>query len=241
MKKTLITLLAFAGLSTGAEQVATLDGISSSCTFSHDSSAYVVCTLDLEDFKTWVAGGNTETVYNTFVSLTLDKTDASGGVYSVGVGVNNNMLKGTHDSAGNQCSHFYTGTGDLTSDFFATMNTCLATAQAATLTLTYYDAGSAGADQQNGVSAIFAFIDTKNEITTKTLTIGGLRWENNSITGAAIDTTYIAEADVYSGSWTSTEVTTAYTNKLYSAIPEPATATLSLLALTGLAMRRRRK
>ena len=68
--------------------------------------------------------------------------------------------------------------------------------------------------------------------------VDNVRYVSATINGAAINTDFFDSVDVYIGDWTTEGVKGHLKTML---VPEPATATLSLLALAGLCARRRRK
>ncbi len=79
-------------------------------------------------------------------------------------------------------------------------------------------------------------------------TDGSLKWQNAQFDGLTINSTLAGAIEsfyVFNSSVTDDEVvsltTAAYAAALANAVPEPTTATLSLLALAGLCARRRRK
>ena len=71
----------------------------------------------------------------------------------------------------------------------------------------------------------------------------GQRWSSNYITEVtyADNLMSIPEVTISDTRWTESSLTAAHQKLLTSSVPEPTTATLSLLALAGLAARRRRK
>ena len=239
MKKTLIALLLIAGcgVSYGATAAGVLNSENTAITFNsaESQSAFIVCTLDVAKMKEWVTKLNTSDDINVFASFSLSNGK------NIGAGVKNNGLKMTHLSSGSDLSNsseIYTPTDEpfKNSAFSSIISEYLADATKVTLTIAYND-GDATASMGTGTTVYLSFVDSEY----KTATISGvktdLKWNAANITGAAIDTTYVTSADVFTGAWTAQEVGHVIN---YTLIPEPTTATLSLLALAGLAARRRR-
>ena len=245
MKKTLIALMALAGLA-GAETasltqenasgwvVATGSGTSNwtmdGLTVSTDTEGDIIFTGDI---ATRVSLTNTRTV--TVIAFTLDLSKIStptgtaaqvltltGGSHTTGVGINaSGNLTGTWDS-----------------------------------NYTYYDSGASllGTNQQSFVYVLGTGDGTQAAGGTQIYTNSDTVWSKSGLKGDIGDITtlkmesWIAEGLVSMTVWSGQE---AYSNKDLVAsafnananliIPEPTTATLSLLALAGLAARRRRR
>jgi hypothetical protein len=104
-------------------------------------------------------------------------------------------------------------------------------------------------DNTGKTETVFSVISNTGEITTLGTATVNTGWTFTSISAAEINRsntdgvyTYVDNAFVYNGSWTSEDLRTVTNTNLKALIvPEPTTATLSLLALAGLAARRRRK
>ena len=86
--------------------------------------------------------------------------------------------------------------------------------------------------------AVLSVIDARGTITNITQASTNNKIAFTDISGVKINEGYVTSSYIYSGSWDN-DALTAITKK--ALIPEPTTATLSLLALAGLAARRRRR
>ena len=110
-------------------------------------------------------------------------------------------------------------------------------------------------DDLTGISVTLSHTDTKDTSIFLTLQFSdgsvleqygyqsGVKWSGGagSFNTLLFDSAYVTEAYVFSTNLTKEEAFGLNREALGLAVPEPATATLSLLALAGLAARRRRK
>ena len=107
------------------------------------------------------------------------------------------------------------------------------------ITLAYGGDNVAGAGD-TGTSILISVLYEDGSMKSLYGNRSGQKWSNNSITTVtyADDLMAAPEITISNTRWTEASLTSAHKDLL---IPEPATATLSLLALAGLAARRRRK
>ena len=91
-----------------------------------------------------------------------------------------------------------------------------------------------------GTAWYLTVLTNDGKCTDLTASLAGLRWSSmGDITTISIDTDVVSTGYAFDGFL---DTNSAYAlNRAALGVPEPTTATLSLLALAGLAMRRRRK
>ncbi len=230
MKKTLITLLALAGVAAAAESTA-------------------ITLPESSDF-TWVAGGNA-TGIGTSASATIVQQLATAITAS---NIGNTDLVGWFGGTGQA----YASDSDYGTDISIISSNSFSFKCRPALSGEYVALGVSLTEAADRITLTF---DTTNKLgyslwsyngTTATELVG-LTYQ--SATGTGISSTYNT-ADIAAGStifaiWTANHssgnagggaaITVSNIGLSYTAaVPEPATATLSLLALCGLAARRRR-
>ena len=99
-----------------------------------------------------------------------------------------------------------------------------------------------GVNSTGYLRAVLSVIDADGTVSNITQATPTNKISFEGISQVNLNSTYVTDAFVYSGTWNNNDLTSITESALRTAnIPEPATATLSLLALCGLAMRRRRK
>ncbi len=219
-------LMILAGMASAAEYVLTLDAQTATGNFDTTATAgYITAVLDLDTFKTLV----TTQTSDCLMTFTLNGvTDKSGNpIVNVGAGTQDNTIKGTHNAVGSTVTAFYTPKPDSLSD----LSTKLDFDDIASVGLTF------AYNKTDGSKIILTTLANDGTYTDYVSPVSGLKWSSSNISGANIDAHYIDFAKVYTGTYTEEELI----NTAHSLVtPEPATATLSLLALAGLAARRRR-
>lgn len=247
MKKTLITLMALASCAMGettptitlADATAVLNKNTTSYAFEVDAdskttSAYVVFSLSASALTTYQS---TDVIDKAFVSFSISGNNNSNyvGLADTKRTSNNksaNYLRIERAQAGTNSSSFWSSTISRDTD---AMQASLADAEAITLCL--------GSSSNGSAQVILSMIDATGEVKhLGTWSKTGMD-AYTAITGAAIDSSLVESAYVFSGSYTEDGLKGLSAELLKStvSVPEPATATLSLLALCGLAARRRRK
>ena len=245
MKKTLITLMAAASCAMGetttaitlADATAVLNGNTTSYTFdatSQPTSAYVVFSLSTSALNTYKT---TDTIDKAFVSFDVsgsNNTNYVGLADTKRTSINRtaNYLRIERAQAGSNSNSFWSSTISRDTDV---MQTSLADAEAITLCL--------GTSKNGSAQVILSMIDSTGEVThLGTWSKSGMD-AYTAITGADIDSSLVESAYVFSGDYNEVGLKSLSVELLKStvSVPEPATATLSLLALCGLCARRRRK
>ncbi len=241
MKKTLIALMALCGISLGEEfslstAIATLDSTSSTITLSNQTgnSYYMTVILNAEAITAFVGG---ESINKTIASLTLANTSAG---LAVGTSSGVSEVKGATYAAGtalsaNNSSYWTNGPMPKTSEISEISD-------ADYVAISFGITGS-----KNTMGTIVSTYDSKGALLGCTpycelQYVSAAVGTSAVLTGAAIDTSYINQGFVYTGSYDQDTLLAASSAAVKSlAVPEPTTATLSLLALAGLAVRRRRR
>ena len=231
MKKTIIALFALAGLSFATEPTLTLNETASSVSGkSWGGTGYMLTLMSAEDFSSLITA--TEDV--SLLSFSLNNN------YSVGFGLVDNTFKGVTASAGNTIPSGQFWSMNTFSSLTTTFSqTVLADISQVGIAMTFDRKDTASTGATNGIQLIVYTLGKDGVLSDAyTGNANAVRWAGATINGAAINTTYFDEVDVYIGDWTTEGVKGQLKTML---VPEPTTATLSLLALAGLAARRRRK
>ena len=185
----------------------------------------MLTTLSVDEFTTLIT--STEKV--SLLSFELSNGN------SVGVGLVSKTLKAVTAAAGTEVP----GTTYWSMDSFNTLYTSLSDVSQVGIALTYDKKDTASEGAVKGVQVIAYTLGTDGTLSQAySHNVNNVRWVGANVTGASINTTYFDSVDVYIGDWTTEGVKEQLKTML---IPEPTTATLSLLALAGLAARRRRK
>lgn len=259
MKKTLITLLALASTAMGAVDLSTMtQTIGNAATTTEDGTFSYVITLDASKTRLLLEKGQ-EPAWGTEILTyscngTLTGIVTNGGSSSNQINTSSLYAKwGTGNAWGNYTSYTYT---------VEEVNPETGVLETVTKTSSYDLAdlnGSAegtGWDSVAGVGIVYAF--DKQNGTTVALTLcdaDGAAIFNHVITMSGLKSASAGAAAVEFGDMVTSYY---YSNDVLSAddalaasgvaavesmsvVPEPTTATLSLLALAGLAVRRRRR
>ena len=218
MKKTLIALMAL------ANSAFALDPVTQALTFENFNST-------LTQISTWNATDYT-------LTLTIDRTDFDD--YGSGFMVKFADDWGVFTQTGRYVAMDYTGTADRlwVAPTTTEGTTFTWTATDETKLDSWVSKSDTGANASPGVAGmtITLDVDTTGSVITLGMTNG---------TTSVIETGYVvklADVKLIDGSAAgANQGVTGISNASITYIPEPATATLSLLALAGLAARRRRK
>ncbi len=241
MKKTLITLMALAGVASATEQTITLSD------YGYTDGFYATSVLDLDDLTSIITTKNLDTTL-IGVGVALDNNTTHSAVLTVKSWTNNEFHLYYNQDAGVSATDF----GNAGASFGApegytwpnghAINNAFSMENAVGGALTFAFAPKAAATDVYGVSIALTVAYADGSTQTIVGNATGYSWSNNQYKATEIfyDDAYIAAPTVTkAGNWTHADLVTA--NKVALGIPEPTTATLSLLALAGLAMRRRRK
>lgn len=222
MKKTITMLLALAGMACAAEPIITLNSETTHADLTNTTAAYIAAVMNMDTFATLVTNQTSDAM------VTFNLT-AGPDTKQVGAGTQDGTLKGTHNTIGSTVTAFYTPNPNPVGNLKSTLD--FESLTGAVLTFAY--------DKAEGSRIILTTLDNQGVYTDYVGEINGLKWASSLINGANIDAAYVTTANVYGGTWKNNiEDITATAHGLL--VPEPATATLSLLALAGLAARRRR-
>ena len=235
MKKTFITLLALAGVASAATtQVWDLSQSVTSGDFLYDASTGLF-TDNSEVEGTVLNGVSGDNKIQTNISFTLNLTAAQT------VTEQTKLLK--MDMAGD------IGLALTTTGLAGTWGDSTGSRGAVTFETLLADSG-VFADIKGNKYITLTFVETYGSgvqvwsNTTKLIDDGALKSSSNtSLTSIYINSSYV-EALQFETEWKGDNIVNtnvAFNAEAMQVIPEPATATLSLLALAGLAARRRRK
>ncbi len=240
MKKTIITLLALAGVSAATEQTITLSD------YGYTDGFYATSVLDLEDLTSIITTKNLDTTL-IGVGVALDNNTTHSGVLTVKSWTNNELHVYSNKAAGVSSSAF----GNADASFSApdgytwpqghAINNAFSMEDAVGGALTFAFAPKAAETDVYGISIALSVSYADGSIQTIVGNAGGYSWSNNQYKATKIfyDDAYITAPTVTkAGNWTHADLVAANKTAL---VPEPTSATLSLLALCGLAARRRRR
>ena len=238
MKQTLITLLALAGVAAATEQTITLSD------YGYTDGFYATSVLDLEDLTSIITQKNLDTTL-IGVGVALDDDTTHSGVLTVKSWTNNELHVYSNQAAGVSS----TGFGNANASFSApdgytwpqghAINNAFSMEDAVGGALTFAFAPKAAETDVYGISIALSVAYADGSIQTIVGNAGGYSWSNNQYKATKIfyDDAYITTPTVTkAGNWTHADLVAANKTAL---VPEPTTATLSLLALCGLAARRR--
>ena len=262
MKKTLITLMALASCAMGAVNLESTDftyTLGNSATTTDDGTFSYVLTIDAEALRKVLEKGQSPTWGTKIITYTCNGTLT--GIVTNG-GSENNAIK---------TSSLYAKWGDRNNwgDFMIyeaqTTVTDPETGQTTTVPAKTYnlsdlngdDTSGTGWDDVAGAGVVYTFDKDKGSKAALTLcnengdtifshvyTLSGLK--SASAGAAAVEFGDMVTSYYYNNATVLREADAKEASRLaavlsMSVVPEPTTATLSLLALAGLAMRRRRK
>lgn len=234
MKKTLIALFALSGVALAETEMtlpeATYSVKDDSLTLGNNVSSWegisVVLTLDVTVLKNWVNTGNNG-LYSVFstegatsqgnitIGLKVNKQDTGSQILGFW-GNNTDNLYGQNDAPNMATEGYFDNVTDMSVVFT-------------------YSGGSGAAD------VVLTLLKSDNSMTQTAYELTGMsssQWTVKNSSTIAGHYQLIKSIDVYD---TKLNDTVALNVGKAAVIPEPATATLSLLALAGLAARRRRK
>lgn len=228
MKKTLITLMALASCAMGASYSDftefTVAGTVDTTGFDYSSNAVTVAvTLNVDVIKEYF--GEQVGTSHMLVSVT--------GNNAIGVGT---LVK-------NDTNEYFSGAWNQTIDYTPTgIDTDMGRADL------WANADSASlvfsADRTTGARVVFTMNYTDGTVFQTSGTAGSVKSGSWSASGLILDTAAVTSVAMYNAYITIDEAKAVGLNMLPESapvVPEPATATLSLLALAGLAARRRRR
>ena len=232
MKKTIIALLALSGLAVAAPATLTTGSD------SHLDSVIATAQLTPSQLTSVVDTANLNTAL-------IGVTDSANNSWSAAVstwGARNELLlytkKGGEAVSGNAQSTFTDSeswpAGNDLKAYFGLENAVMGA-----ITLGYQGANITGVGNYSGTAVVFSVLYNDGSVKTAYGLCSGYKYSNNSIPTITYDDTLMSTPTVTLSTtpWTKDSLIGAN----LAAVPEPTTATLSLLALAGLAARRRRK
>ena len=248
MKKTLITLLALSGLAMGGTTTTiSSHGSLTTITTSDKHSLTLTSTINIDDLKAIVSGTSTNVA---LLGLTGKSNDVSISVSSDG---SNQTLRLDNTKAGNAISGagnaftWSNATNQSVSNSSLNSYFTLEGAVAGAITLGYNTANTPGVtDETKGTHVVFSVLYSDGNILTLYGFRSGFYYTGTHIVSVSYDSDLLNTPSIV----TNTSSSNAAVSKAgliesniaaLKTIPEPTTATLSLLALCGLAARRRRK
>lgn len=251
MKKTIITLLALAGVAAATEQTITLSD------YGYTDGFYATSVLELEDLTSIITTKNLNTtligvgVYGDAGAKDDGTPTAAFGDFSAVLTVktwtNNEFHLYYNQDAGVSSTNFgYANASFSAPDGYTwpqghALNNAFSMEDAVSGALTFAFAPKAAETDVYGISVALTVAYADGSTQTIVGNTTGFSWSNNPYKATEIfyDDAYITAPTVTkAGNWTHADLVAA--NKA-ALVPEPTTATLSLLALAGLASRRRRK
>ncbi len=262
MKKTLITLMALASCAMGAVNLESSDftyTLGNSATTTDDGTFSYVLTIDAEALRNVLEKGQTPSWGTEIITYncngTLTGIVTNGGSSSNKINTSSLYAKwGTNNAWGN-FMHYKDAVYETDPETGERKE--VSPAQTYNLSDLNGDIDGTGWDDVAGAGIVYTFdkingskaaLTLCNEngdtILSHVLTLGGLK--SGSAGAAAVEFGDMVTSYYYNNATVLSEADAKEASRLaavlsMSVVPEPATATLSLLALAGLAMRRRRK
>ena len=241
MKKTLVALMALACPVALADLtpeeakdiLTTATTVEDSFTFSAGQQAFtVVAVVDLEKYA--ALRPTLSTSNRPHIMTFTDSGNYNMGALFGDTGTMQNCLFTTFWAEGGADRGGWQNLTGIGQNVATTPEKYIGNAQGMTITLAY----SAPNGDIQGTTVTFSYINNDGDVVSVTKNDTGLRFSNNTLKTLTVNTdifsdVYMIEGTKYMGN----DVVTLTKAAL---APEPATATLSLLALAGLAARRRR-
>ncbi len=235
MKKTLIALMALAGVAMAETTPTPVLTLSTTTTNTIDLSSYitgnaftVAVTLDYDTVKNYLLAdsGDNQQLINVGTDETLTTGSRIGMTICYG---DNSAIRGTWNEA--TWNNANTSGFQVGMDLGAFDSLSWGSGTVASLVMTY--------DYNNGTTGVFTIADANGNVLNQ---IGGafyqgLRGSNFDPNSLQLHSSVLS-ASVYNQVMTADQAKSLGASMI---IPEPTTATLSLLALAGLAARRRRR
>lgn len=219
------------------DAIITLDSTTTSGNFetAQTGGVYTIAVLDLTEFKKLATSSTSDAMLISYEGLASD--GATSHYFGIGRGTYSGSIplryyddisiNGTPNGLG-----WYIARGSSPNEPYTLASLDFTDVVAASLAMAVKN-GSNTASCLTLMLADGSFVDYAYESTYQ----GGIR----VYTGVAVSPTYVDSAYVYTGDYSADSLKAASHDILTAVIPEPTTATLTLLALAGLAARRRRK
>ncbi len=230
MKKTIVALMALAGVAAAGTSTITLDNS------SHTNAVIVTAELSLEQLTQILWTNSTNTSMIGF-------QDSDDNKYAVIVGTWNSKqevfnINGINAGEGvDGTPRYYWNPNIKVDDYFSQTD-----ALKGAITLAYAGAHVDSTNGDNeGVSVLISVQYADDSVVHLYGNDSGLKWSNNYISAVTYADNLMDAPTVTVTSTPWSEASLKEMHEGILSIPEPTTATLSLLALAGLAARRRRK
>lgn len=233
MKKALITILALGGLASAAAQITLQDGVSfttPSITLNPEwktGGASVTLLLDVDNFAALFTKA-TSSARPVFVSM----SGAGSRIIGLEAHEGKRITGADGVAAGGVYNNLYSMAGG-DGDSVSAVNWENVTFAALTMALETGNAGTAWS---------LTVLNKDGTYTNRTANYNSLRWADmGDITDISVDPSVVTQAYAFDGHISGAAAFALNQAAIGAAVPEPAAATLSLLALAGLTARRRRR
>ena len=240
MKKTISLILALCGVAMGAEKTITLSD------YGYTDGFYATSVLSSEELVKLIMTPNVNTTI-IGVDVALDNNTTYAGAMGIRTWEDRNEFHIWYqkDAAVNvtnvSTSSSFSAPEGYTWPAGHAINKAFTMENVVGAALTFAFAPKAAATEVYGFSVALTVQYADGTLDTIVGNANGFAWSNNQYNATSLyyDDAYLSAPSVTKdGNWTHADLVAA--NKA-ALVPEPTTATLSLLALAGLAARRRRK
>ena len=234
MKKTIVTLVALAGVATATSLSDGVAFTTSSFTMDttsevwNDPGASVTLSLNVEAFANLF-----ETATNSARPVFVSMSGMGSNIVGLEAHESDRICGASGVTAGGTYNNLYSLNSNGTSDSISSIDWSSVKGAALTMALETLN---------NGTTWTLSVLKQDNTYMELTASNPALRWSNmGDISKIDVDKNVVTKAYAFDGEITGATAQGLNHEAIAASIPEPTTATLSLLALMGLAARRRRK